>query len=176
VALAGAALGLGLAGAGISAIGTLNAGEAQQKASAYQAQVATNNATIANQNAEYATQAGQSAAAQQGAKNRSLMGQIVSGQAANNIDVNTGSAVDVQATARETGQLNAEQTVQNAALQNYGYRTQATGFQAQAGLETATANEAVPAAELSASGGLLSSASSLGSQWTKLSTAGALGS
>ena len=48
----------GLVGAGVSATGTIEGGEATSNAAAYQAQVAKNNAIIAEQNATYASNAG----------------------------------------------------------------------------------------------------------------------
>jgi hypothetical protein len=54
----------------------------------------------------------------------------------------------------------------NAQLQAYGYRSQATSYQAQAGLDTATAEQAPIGAGLGAAGNLLSSASSIGTKWT----------
>ena len=46
--------GLGLIGGGISAYGTYESGQAASKAAAYNAQVARNNAIIANQAGDYA--------------------------------------------------------------------------------------------------------------------------
>ena len=159
-------LALGIGGAAVSAGSTIASGIAQSKASAYQAQIAQNNAITANQNAEYATQAGQEKAQEQSLKNRDILGKIIAGQAANNIDVNSGSAVDVQATQRETGMLDVLQTENNAALQNYGYRTQSVGYQSQAALSTAQGQQAIPGATFSAAGGLASTAAALGSKFS----------
>ncbi len=164
---------IGGVGAATSAIGTIGAGIAQSKASAYQAQIAKNNAITAGQNAEYATQAGQEKAQEQSLKNRDILGKIIAGQAANNIDVNSGSAVDVQATQRETGMLDVLQTENNAALQNYGYRTQAVGYQSQAALDEAQSKQAIPGALLSSAGGLASSAASLGQKFSNFGGANA---
>jgi hypothetical protein len=180
----------GAAGAGggiFSALGGITSGEAgalsataQGDTAAYQAQVARNNAIIAGYNATEAEQAGEQQAfatsmqgAQQGAK-------IKTSQAANNIDVNTGSAKDVQESQREVEQLNTETVLNNANLQAYGYRNQAAAFTAEAGLQTLAANEAGPAAELAEQGGalaagagLLGSASSIGFKYAGLGTGNA---
>lgn len=158
----------GIAGAGISAYGTAEAGQAQSNAANYNAQVAANNATIANQNAAYSVAAGQQGAANQSLKNAATSGKIKASQAASGVDVNTGSAVDVQKSQRETGQLDSETVLNNAELQAYGYRSQAAGFEATAGLETEEAEQAPIGADLSAAGGLLGSASSLGLKWSQL--------
>jgi hypothetical protein len=162
------ALVAGAVGAGVSAYGTAEAGKATANAANYNAQVARNNATIANQNADYAVAAGEESAATQSRKNAATSGKIKATQAASGVDVNTGSAVGVQESQRETGQLDSETVLNNAELQAYGYRSQATGFQATAGLETEEAEQAPVGADLSAAGGLLGSASSLGLKWSQL--------
>lgn len=156
---------LGLAGAGISAVGAVEQGAATSNMANYNAAVATNNATIANQNADYATTAGIAKAAATSLKGAAIGGRIKASQAANNIDVNTGSAKSVQVGQREISNLDTETVVNNAALENYGYRSQATGFEATAGLDEGEAAQAPIGADLSAGGSLLSNASSLGLKW-----------
>ena len=158
----------GIAGAGISAYGTAEAGTSQANAANYNAQVARNNATIANQSADYVVAAGQEAASNESRKNAAVSGKIKTTQAASGIDVNTGSAKDVQVSQRETGQLDSETVLNNSELKAYGYRSAATGFEATAGLETEEAEQAPIGADLSAAGGLLGSASSLGLKWSQL--------
>jgi hypothetical protein len=156
---------LAIAGAGISAIGTIEQGEATSNAASYQAQVAQNNAIIAEQNATYASNAGLAQAAATSLKGASQAGKVKTAQAASGIDVNTGSAVNVQASERETNVLNSESVLNNAELQNYGYRAAATGYKATAGLEEEEAAQAPVGAALSATGNLLSAASSIGAKW-----------
>jgi hypothetical protein len=163
----------GVAGAATTAIGTLSAGAAQQKSLNYQAQVARNNQTIAYQNAETATQTGQQAATNKSMEARQKEAATTAAIASAGVDVNSGSASDVRTTQREVGELDTETVAHNAALQAYGYRTQATNFGAEAELQSAEASQAVPASELTAAGGLASSASSLGLQWAKLQQTGA---
>src|ERR1700687_617350 len=94
---------IGLVGGVISAVGTISAGMAQKNAMDYQAQVAANNAIIAQQNATYAIEAGQSKAATQSLKEAETGGEIKAAMAANNVDVNTGSNKAVQVSQREVG-------------------------------------------------------------------------
>lgn len=157
---------LAIAGAAISAVGTVEGGIAQGHAANYAAQVAQNNAIIANQNAAYASAAGEQAAAAESQKGAAIGGRIKAAQAASGIDVRSGSAVNVQSSQRETSQLDTETVLNNAELQAYGYRSQATSFGAQAGLETAEAEQAPIGADIGAAGGLLSSAGSVGMKWT----------
>lgn len=163
--LAAAAPFLGIAGAAVSAGGSLLGGIAAGNAASYQAQVAENNAKIAQQNATYALQAGEAKQEQTGLRAAEEGGAIKTALAANNTDVNTGSALDVEQGQREKGQLERETVANNAELQAYGYRSQATGFEAQAGLDEATASEAPIGGALNAAGGLLSSSSAIGFKW-----------
>lgn len=149
---------LGLAGAGISAIGAISQGESQAAEARYQAQVARNNQTIAQQNANYALAAGSEATYQTGLQQRARAGAITTGLAASGLDVNTGSAAAVRQSQAEFGQQAEETTAQNAALTAYGYRTAATSFGAEAGLRQAEAPKDITAGFLTAAGGLLGSA------------------
>jgi hypothetical protein len=115
----------GTVGAASSAIGDIGSGM-------YSAQVARNNATIASQNAQYAREAGQEQATIESMKGAAQLGKIKAAQAASGIDVNTGSAVDVQAGQREENQLDTETVLNNAELSAYGYTTQAQNYQTQA--------------------------------------------
>jgi len=157
----------GTAGAGTSAIGTIESGYATSNAASYSAQVAQNNAIIANQNAQYASEAGLAQAAATSLKGASQAGKVKTAQAASGIDVNTGSAVNVQASERETNVLSSETVLNNAELQNYGYRAAATGYQATAGLEKEEAAQAPIGAIIGAGGNLLSSASSIAAKWNQ---------
>ena len=156
---------LALASAAVTASGAVAGGIAQGNASSYQAAVARNNSTIANQNADYAEEAGQAQADAVARKGAAQGGKIKTAFAANNVDVNTGSASRVQASQRETSKLDTETVLNNANLTAYGYRSQATGFTATAGLESYEAGEAPIGGALNAAGDLLSGASSAGTKW-----------
>lgn len=120
---------LGTIGAVASGVGTLESG-------LYNGQVARNNAQIAGQNANYVEDAGFQQAENESLKSAATGGRIKAAQAANGIDVNTGSAVDVQAGQRGAGALDAETVLNNADLSAYGYRTQETNFEAQSQQDT----------------------------------------
>ena len=153
-----------LAGTALTAAGTVGTGIATGNAAAYNAQVARNNATIAQQNAVYSTQAGYASAEDEGLKASEQLGQVGAGLAANNV-TNTGSATRVLQGTREIGALDQAQTMQNAELQAYGYRTQATGYKATAGLESAEAQYAPIGADISAGGSLLSGLSNVSTKF-----------
>lgn len=161
------AVGVGAAVAGtlLSGVSMFSQAQAQGAAASYQSQVAANNAKIAEQNAQYSIAAGQTKAQQDSLQNAQRVGAIISSQAANNVDVNTGSAKEVQISQRETGKLTAENDVNNALLQAYGYRSQGAGFNAQSQLESGIAGQ-TGMAELGAAGStLLQGAKALPSGW-----------
>lgn len=162
------ALAAGIAGAGISAAGALEGGAASANAADYQAQVASNNAIIAKQNADYAIKSGQQQASTQSMKGAATAGKIKANQASSGVDVNTGSAVNVQQSAREVAKLDTDTVLNNSELKAYGYRTDATNYTAQEQLDEETAEQAPIGAAFSAAGGLLSSASSVGSKWATM--------
>lgn len=157
-----------IAGTGISALGALSTGQANAAAANYSAQVAANNATTASQNAAYATQAGEQAATTQSLKGRAEAQHLKGEIAANGIDVNSGSAVDLEAGQLEKQQLDTETVRQNAALTAYGYRTTATSDIAQSQLDKAQAGFAQQAGLIGAGGSLLSGAGNIGLKWAGL--------
>lgn len=154
-----------LAGAAISASGKMQQANAQADASRYQAQIAQNNAATYENNARYAEQAGMVRAINQSMKGRSKIGSIKAAQAANGVDVNSGSALDVRVGEARTQREEALTVQHDAELQAYGYRTQAENERASAGLYEKKARAATAGAALDAAGGLLGSASSLGFKW-----------
>lgn len=107
----------GVAGAGIDAFGKYQSGQ-------YAGQVAENNAHVAGQNAEYATEAGTADAGTQSLKGAVKSAGIKNAIAADGIDVNTGSAPKVLASQAEANQLDIETILHNSDLTAYGYRTQ----------------------------------------------------
>ena len=159
------------------------AGIANYDAATYNAQVAANNAVVANQNADYSIAAGEAKAADVSMKGAENVAKIKNAIATSGVDVNKGSAADVAASAREVNQLSTERTLSDAELTAYGYRTQATNFQAEQGLENLKAagalqgaGYAATGAELAGDAGLLSGISGVASKWTTGSGAPNFGS
>ncbi len=158
-------LGLSAVGALASGAGAIAGGIGAKNAANYQAAVAKNNQITAEQNAKHAEAAGEAQAAATSLKSAAAGGKLKAAQAANNIDVNSGSAVDVQESQREQGALDSETILSNAELAAYGYRVQGTGFGAQAQLDKLSGQNAEIGGYLKGAGGLLSSASSIGGKW-----------
>lgn len=135
-ATAGTASGIiGAVGTGLSALGSITSGQAASKSAKYNAAVAANNAQTAQNNATLAGQEGAANANIEQQKTRANVGEIKAAQAANGVNVNKGSAVDVQSSAAELGELNAINIRSNAARSAYGYQTQAASDKAQSELD-----------------------------------------
>lgn len=167
ISIATAAAIAGAAGGGVSAFGSYESGQAKAAADSYQAQVAANNAKIAEQNSKLDIQSGETAAFNQGLKTRAIVGQQKAAQGASGIDVNTGSASDVRAATAGTGMLDALTIRSDAAKKAYADEVQATSDTAQSQLDTAAASQDVAAGDLGAAGTLLSSASTVGGNYAK---------
>jgi hypothetical protein len=149
---------LGAIGAIASAGGGLFNGIAASQAASYQSTVARNNAQIANANAQRAIAAGQQQAQTESLKNAAAFGALKTGLAANNIDTNSGSAVDLEASQRAKGQLDDSTALYNAQVQAYGYRTNAVSNEAESQLDQMTATNAPIGAALASFGGLAGNA------------------
>lgn len=157
--------GLSVLGTGTSVVGKLKGGQANSEAARYRAQVAENNAKMYEQMATRAVQGGEVSSDIAGLRTQQKVGATKVAQAANNIDVNKGSAVDVQAGVAQAGRLDQETILSNAQLQGYGYRVRAAQERAQAGLDEKEASSATGAGITGAAGSLLGAASSLPWGW-----------
>jgi len=155
-----AAVGAAVSTALVSAYGAISSGQAQSQAAAYQSQVNANNAVIAQQNAQYARQAGDAQAAQKQMETAQQTGAIRAAAAANGLDVNNGTALNVQTSQKLLGNNDVLNIRNNALRQVYGYQAQATGFEAQGQLDQMQSSSATSGSILSATGSLLSGASS----------------
>ncbi|HXA22753.1 MAG TPA: hypothetical protein VNW90_10660 [Acetobacteraceae bacterium] len=157
-------------------MGAMEQGKAAQQQADYQAQVANNNAIIAQQNATYATAAGNAQAEKSAMGTAERMGAIRAAQASSGVDVGSGSPLDVQTSQKEVGQLDQDTIRNNAARVAYGYRSQSTNFTAQAGLDTATGANAATAGDIGAVSSVLGGATSVGKQFSDLTKVGVIGS
>jgi beta-lactam-binding protein with PASTA domain len=156
-----------LVASAVTAGGTLESGIAASRSQDYAAQVAANNSLVAQQNASYAEKAGSVAATTQALKGAAQGGAVKAAQAASGTSVNTGSNVDVQVSQRDAAKESTQTVMSNAELQSYGYRSQATGFQAQSELDKAAASQDVTGAEIGAAGNLLGGASGTAFKWAQ---------
>lgn len=152
----------------MGAVGSYQQGQAAESAAKFNAQVARNNEIVAQQNEQYAIQAGIQKAAMESMKGRAVLGKIKASQAASGINTDEGSALDVQQGAREANVLDTATVLHNAQLEAYGYRSQAANFQSQAKLKEMEGGAAASAGNVGALSTLLSGAGSLGSKWAAI--------
>lgn len=150
-----------IAAVAIQAYGAIKQGQAAQKAGQYNAQVASNNAITLKQNADYALKAGEAKTEDVARRGRAIAGSLKAAQSANGVDVGSGSAADVEESQKDLGNLDTARELHNSVLTAYGYQTQATNQQAQAGLDEMEGSDALRAGYLKAAGGVLAGASYL---------------
>ena len=162
-----AAIGLGMSAVGTVAqmYGQYQAGQAGAQAARYQAAVARNNAIVSGYNAQQALDQGDAAVTQSQMKTRSLIGAQRAALAANGVDVNSGSALDVQSDSAMLGQLDALTLRYNAQTKANAYLSQAGQYIAQGGLFDQQAGSALDASLIGMGTSLLSGASSVGDKW-----------
>jgi len=161
-------------GAGVSAYGSIQQGQAAKAAAAYQAQVAQNNATIAGMNANAEIEKGnqQLQAAQEQASQHQGMIRAVMG--AGGIDLDSGSALRNQQGMAQVDQLNQATIVSNAARSAWNYRNQGSNLDAQAGLDRMQGANAATAGYMGGFSSLLSGAGTFAKDYNSFKTSGAL--
>lgn len=159
--LAAASIAATVIGAGASAYGQMKAGEAAQSQANYTAQAAKNNEIVAGQNKQRSLQAGEAAAAQQTLRTQALMGKQRATMAANGLDVNSGSNLDLTTSAADVGYLDALTIRNNAAVQAGAFDNQGRGFGGQAAMATASGANASDAAMMGVGTSIIGGASAL---------------
>ena len=163
------ALPLAAAGTAISAIGAIGQGASNAAQARYQAQVAANNAVTAQQNANYAIAAGQTEGTNAGLRERATGGRLTTELAANNLDVNTGSAArGGPAKPRSALRMSSRcMRMQASPPMAIGPRRRA-GAEQQ--LQQAAAPRDILGGTLTGLGTLASGAANLGTKWASLAT------
>lgn len=131
---------------------------AQEKANAYQAQVASNNQKTAEANAEYSLQVGDTKVAAKQQQTSQMLGAERAGLAASGVDLDSGSPLRLQKDTATLGQVDADTIRSNAARDAYGYRTQGLNFGIVAQQDRTAGN-------LDAFGDILTGASSVAGKW-----------
>lgn len=168
----GAVMGLQAVSGVVNAAGVNEQASANATASRYQSAVAENNAAIARNNALMASRVGESRANQQEMRNRAQAGAIVAAQAGNGIDVNAGSAKQVQDSAHIVGRHDTETIKSDAAREAHAYQTQAAGFDSEAKALKKSAKQYKKAGKVAMFSSLLDSAVALGGSYLAFSGGG----
>lgn len=152
-------------GTGISVYGAMQTASAQSKAADAQAQQARNNAILAGRAADDATARGDIAAQQKANQTNQLLGQQRVGLAANGVDPNSGSALDLQSDVAGNGELDQLTIKSNAAREAAGYQAQGMNYSTQASIDEADSQNALSAGALKATSSLIGGAGSVASSW-----------
>ncbi len=146
-----ASLGSGI----LSAFGSIQQGNAASAAAKYNAAIAKQNAALETQNAQWSGAEGEQQYGIAGLEAQQKAGNIKVAQAANGVDVDSGSALAVQKSQNEMSELNLANIRSNAARQAYGFQTKASQDLGQAALDTSEAGYAKAAGFTNAASGLL---------------------
>lgn len=170
--MAAVSLGSAVLGSGVSALGAGKTAEANEAAYNYKAQVAANNAQIAEMNAREAVRSGATQGQNNDLKVRNQVGQQLVTQASNGLDVNSGSNVEVRQSAIDLGHLDTLTIINNAAKKAVGYKNQAGQFTAEGQLDKMAAANAETEGELNIAKSLIGGASSVSDKWLSYSAKG----
>lgn len=141
--------------------------ESQTTATAYEMQAATadNNAQLAEWQAQDATSRGQRAEQVSRGKTAQLASTQKASFAARGLDVNVGSALEIQQDTAYMGEIDAQTIRANSAKEAWGFRVQKGNYQVNATLNRNRAGMEKPG--MTAVTSLLNSAGSVADSWYK---------
>lgn len=159
-------------GAGVKAYGSIQAGQAKQAQSMFQASIATRNQLIATQNADYSRQVGEVDAQTAGIKTSQTVGLEKAGQGASGLDVNFGSAAQVRDSTQEIGWHDQQVIRSDAARKAYSYTQEAVNQGIQSQMYMKAGEDAETAGEIGATSSILGGMSSTADKWAKAATLG----
>ncbi len=165
-------IGATVAGGALQADAARQGGAAQQQMYNYQSQVAKINSQIDLQNADYARSQGEVQAVQSGMRYRQEEGQILVHQAASNLDVNSGSNLEVQRSERTLAGIDAGQIRSNAAKTAYDFDVKSVMDLNQSTLDTMAGVNAKAAGDIQADISIVGTTASVASKWMQMSQSG----
>lgn len=160
MALQGASMAMGMAG-------SISGGNSQKALAEYEAQVAHNNAEIASKNEAKAYKAGAMEAQQQRTKMATLLGSQRAGYGASGVDVNTGSAREVQRSSQSLGYQDLLTIRENTRARANAFRQQGTDYLNRANMALMGGSNAQMAGMMGAGTSFLDGASSMYSSGVK---------
>lgn len=152
-------MGMQAFGAGYKAVGAYNQAATQKGVLNYQAQVAQNNATVANMQASQEQLIGQQQEQTQRLQGAQVYGAQRAAMAANGVDLGEGSASNVLTTTDYMNERDALTIRDNAMRRAWGYQVQAQNMDNEASVDRSMGSSINPA--MSAAGSLLTSAGSV---------------
>lgn len=149
---------MGFAVVALAAASAVTGALSSYNSGVYQSQVAQNNARIAKYNETLALQKGQQEAQISGLRTGQTLGKQRAAAGAAGIDADVGSPERLQGDTKGFGAQDQLTLTNNAALQGWGYNTQANSFLAESGLDRSKA-------VTSAVGSLIGGASDTTDKW-----------
>ena len=163
--LAVAGIAASVVGAGVGAVGAISQANASSASASYNAEVAKNNQTAADQSAQAALQEGAVAQQQKAYQEDVLVGQEKAGLAANGVDVGSGSAVDILSDTKAAGELDQLTILNNAARTSAGFINQGINYGNQANINEAASQASLTGGDLAATSDVIKGAGAVASTW-----------
>lgn len=163
--LAGITVAATVAAAAASAYGAMQTSNAQKAAAGAREQQNQNNAVLAQRAAADAMARGDINAGTKARQTAQLIGQQRAGLAANGLDPNEGSALDLQSDVAGNGEFDQLTIRSNAMREAAGYEAQGMNYQTQGSIDRAAGDNAVSAGMLSATSSIVGGAGSVAGQW-----------
>lgn len=157
----------GIAGSAIGAVSSYSQGKQQQAMYNYEAQVAEENAKIAQKNAATERQTGIEEARLQRIKTLQAIGSQKTAMAANGMDVTQGTSLDIIEDTAAMGELDALQIETNYERKALAYEQTANNYSNQANLDVITGKNAYKTGKINAVTEGLNGVSKLGSVASK---------
>lgn len=152
-------------GAGIQALGSLKQGAAQNAMYQYKAGVAQANASVANLQSSYDEEVGGLKTTEEGLKGADIIARTRTAFGAGNIDVNSGSAKQVQGSELKITQTNEKVAMSDADHAAYNERIRAADSTAEEGADYEAGSQAQSTATIGAIGSIISAAGNIASKW-----------
>lgn len=165
-AVAYASIATAAAGTAATIYASEKSAASQQQTANYNAQVAKNNAALASQNSLTATEQGDAAVQRQYTISSQQQSATRAAMAANGIQLDSGSALQVQGDLARTGQRNVQAVQYNADANSVSYLNQAFQDESQSGLDIASGQQDAQAGNLGAASDFINGASGVSSKWS----------
>lgn len=140
----GVAIALTAASAGMSAYSASEQASAQKQQADYEAEVQANNAKIAAQQRSAALQQGEEEAQRSMMEQSQTLARQRAALAANGLDLNSGTAIDLQATTKFLGQQDVNAIENNATRRAWGYQVDSASHAAESNLSKWRADNTNP--------------------------------
>ena len=148
------------------------AGQAQQQTDRYLSQQALYNSQVAAHNVALAREQGEATTQNYGLGASARLGQIKATQASSGLDINSGSALQVQKSQQLVSNIDMDRIRSNAAKTAYNFNVESVQDRNQAQLYTMAGANAAQAGQISAQASLISGAGSVASKWLQAQQSG----